>query len=184
MTRKIFIDLGVMDGRSINHFRQHHPEAQEFKIFGFECNPENILNLKVVDYTLIDKAAWTYDGAVRFYTGAPAGSSLISSKISAGISPDVYIDAPCVDFAKWMRENLNEDDYIIIKANIEGAEYGLIEHLHEQALIGWVDKWFMCWHWHKIGMTKEEHDRIEAMIPKWLDWKKHGPRKDGKSLPL
>jgi FkbM family methyltransferase len=181
---KVFIDLGVMDGRSIKHFRLSHPQAGEFKIYGFECLPENIGGLGIVDYTLVEKAAWIHEGMVRFHNGHPAGGSVCSTKISAGISPDVYIEAPCIDFAQWMRNNLLADDYIIIKSNIEGAEYKLIERLNDQGLIRWVDKWFMCWHWDKIGMDKSEHDRIEAMLPEWFDWSDYGPRKDGKSFPL
>jgi FkbM family methyltransferase len=178
--RKIFIDLGVMNGRSIEFFRKHHPESRQFEIFGFECLPENLkkINEGVADpgiFTLIPAAAWIVNGTVRLYRGGMKGSSVCPEKSTGGISPDNYIDVPCVDFADWLKTNFKPDDYIILKMNIEGAEYRIIENLKENGLIPWISKWYISWHWHKIGMDKAEHERISAMVPGWHPWRTGGP---------
>lgn len=170
-----------MDGRSIAFFRKHHPQSDGFEVYGFECLPENVTRLKyaiiqgeIAPFTLIPAAAGVGDGWAKFYPGKADGSSLIASKRTGGINPSKFITVPCVDFAGFLIENFTEDDYLIVKMNVEGAEYAIIESLYKHGLIHWIDKWYICWHWNKIGMSKAEHKRIEAMIPKWYPWMPEG----------
>lgn len=174
---RVFLDLGTLDGRSIQFFRDNHPQAADFKFYGFECLPANLekLRRRRLPFTLIDKAAWTYDGTVRFHPGKPDGSSVYGQKITGRVRPDVFIEVPCLDFAEFLRPMIEAGDEVSVKMNVEGAEYPLIEHLHAAGLIPGVFRWYMCWHAHKIGMAQKEHDRIEALLPRWFPWTPYKP---------
>lgn len=164
-----------MDGRSVKFFRENHPQGDEFEVYGFECLPDNLSALSGTDYTLIRAAAWTENGHIRFHPGKLDGSSIYGTKKTGRVRPDRYIEVPCVDFAQFLSARFTKEDYLVVKMNIEGAEYGIIEHLHDLGMTDWIDKWYVCWHWHKIGMKKAEHDRVEAMIPAWYPWHPYGP---------
>lgn len=184
--RKVFIDLGVMDGRSLKFFYENHPEGPEFYYYGFECMPRNLVDLpsKLFSYSrdlmekviIVPKAAWTYRGHVRFYTGKLDGSSVRPDKTTGRINHENYTDVECLDLADFIRSRFSPEDEIIIKMNVEGAEYQLIRHLHSNGLIPWINKWYVCWHQHKLSdMPISEHEEVQSLLPKWFPWHPGGP---------
>lgn len=169
----VFLDVGAYDGMSAEFFRRYHPQGKEFKIFSFECDHRNIHKLRNrtdLDITLIEKAVWVDDGQIGYYYGKDDGGSLYSTKRTGGISPSNQYQVDAIDLGRWIRDTLTDDDYIILKLNVEGVEYDIIPHLHTMNLIGWVDKWFVQWHWDKIGIPKQKHDQVESLIPAWHPW--------------
>lgn len=158
MSRKIFLDLGCHEGQSTRWFINNHPDPYGFEIFQFGD----------------DNLAWIYDGYLRLYTGETEGSSIFSGKITDGVSPDIFKTRPCVDFGSFLMRNFTKDDYIICKMNIEGAEYGIIPHLKSMGLLDWVDRWFIQWHYHKVGIDKSVHDQVSTLV-KWNPWRINKP---------
>ena len=171
--RKVFIDIGGYNGVSAEFFRNNHPEGKDFEIYTFECDERNIAILKnrpELNINLIEKAAWIYDGEVKYYYGVSDGGTLYPSKSTGNINPSVFVWVPTIDLARFILSNFNDEDYIVIKMNCEGSEYELIPHLKKYGLINWVDKWYIQWHYQKIGLSEAEHNRISDIIPKWWPW--------------
>ena len=170
--RKIFLDIGAYDGNDSKWFLENNPEG---KVFAFECDKRNVEAIKKrgLDIRLIEAAAWIYDGEVEYYYGNPDGGTLLSCKKTGGINPFNYYSVPCIDFAKFMKDNFIKADHITIKMNCEGSEYQLINHIKRTNLIEWVDKWYVDWHYHKIGMKESEHNDIAKLIKnnRWPLWK-------------
>jgi FkbM family methyltransferase len=85
------------------------------------------------------KAAWTHDGEIGFE--------------GTGLDGRVTLDpaaekVPCFDLAAFIR-SLPSDEEIVLKADVEGAEYPLLEHLiatrtDELLKLAWVE-------WHPPG---------------------------------
>ena len=88
--RKIFIDIGGWDGTSAEFFRKTHDLGEEFEIFTFECDKNNIEKIKKrnVRTYLIEKAAWSSDGKIKYYYGNNDGGTLYSSKTTGNIHPE------------------------------------------------------------------------------------------------
>ena len=170
--KKIFLDIGAYNGVSAEFFLANHPQAKEFLIYSFECDSRNIeiLKNKQLPINLIEKAAWVTDGFVRYYYGMSDGGTLYSTKRTGNINVDVYSEVPAIDIAKFIMDNFTKDDYIIIKMNCEGAEYDIIPHLQKHGLISWIDRWYIQWHWYKIGLDAEEHNKVCYMLPRWYEW--------------
>jgi FkbM family methyltransferase len=166
--RRIFLDLGAHVGESTKFFRKHHPEADQFEFFLFEPLPENVDILrKLDDVTIIDQAVSTRNGLCKFYTGMSESGSLAKEKRTGGLDGERSVMVHTIDFVSWFNE-LVRGDYvpeIWLKMNVEGAEYEIIDYLHQCGLLRFVHKFYINWHWNKIGMSKEEHDRVKAMIP-------------------
>ncbi len=169
----IFLDLGAYDGMSAEFFRKYHPHGKQFRIYSFECDNRNIEKLrkrKDLNIELIEKAVWTKDGTMGYYYGKDDGGSLYSTKKTGGITPRNTYEVETIDIARWIRENCTEEDYIIMKMNIEGVEYDIIPHLYSEGLTSWINKWFVQWHWEKVGISKEKHGHVQSLIPEWFPW--------------
>jgi len=165
--RRIFIDLGAWDGSSAEYFKAHHPEANQFEYFLFEPLPDNIKKLKKLqNVTIIPKAAATRTGKSKFYTGLSESGSVYKEKRTGGLDGKTCIEVDAIDFPGWLDDLVGgEYSEIWLKMNIEGAEYPIIDMLWNYGLIPFVHRWYVQWHWDKIGIDREEHYRIKRLIP-------------------
>jgi FkbM family methyltransferase len=173
--RKIFLDIGGWNGASAIFFRKYHPQGLEFEIFTFEPDHKNIqvIKSKKLPITLIEKAAWSSNGKIKFYPGGAmpgSGGTLYSQKTTGNINPKNFYEVHSIDIGEFIQTNFNKSDYIILKMNCEGAEYEIIPHMKRNGLIDWIDKWYVQWHWEKLKMFKEQHALIISMLPEWHPW--------------
>lgn len=53
---------------------------------------------------------------------------------------------PSVNFSKFLLQNFKEEDYVVVKMDIEGAEYEVIPHLVETGAYKLVDVLMVEWH--------------------------------------
>ena len=173
MIRQIFIDLGAHIGESIHYFRKHYDPEHEYEIFSFDPLPSNIEKLKQIEGVIVmPYAVSDYAGVAMFYTGLPQSGSLSDQKRTGGLDGEAHINVKVIDFAYWFKE-LVTGDYvpeITIKLNIEGAEYVVLEKLHSWGLLPFVKRWFVQYHWKKIGLPEADHNRISGLI-KSEPWK-------------
>ena len=160
MNRKIFIDCGAHSGISVDLFRKHWKDHSEYEIYSFEANPilEKQLSERNVHHSM--KAVWIYDGDVDFYVGSSFSSSLIKEKRTGGLDTKNPLKVPCIDLSKWIVDNFDKNDYIILKMDIEGAEYKVVDKMITDLSIDYIDKFYIEWHWYKVGVEKNVHDRI------------------------
>jgi FkbM family methyltransferase len=164
--RKInFIDCGAFDGCSISQARKLWKDCT---IYSFEPLPENIEKIKYCGVNLIKKAVWIEDGTADFHIGLPQSGTLIKGKTTGKLNDCIEVET--INFSKWLKDNVNKDDYNIVKMNIEGAEYEVINHLYKNNMLSWISKWFVQWHVGKIPIELEEHKRISKLI-KFESWK-------------
>ena len=164
-SKKIFIDGGAHMGNSTSLFINKYPSSHEYKIYSFE--PNYLCKGGVgPNVTLYRNAIWIADGKGEFYINRKKtplfqdGSSLIKSKQTGGLTKHNPLEVKTIDFSKWIMDTFDKDDYIILKLDIEGAEYKVIEKMFEDGSIEYIDKFYAEWHWNKIGMDKKEHDAL------------------------
>jgi len=166
-----FIDCGAWTGCSVEYFRKHYPGAEKFNIICFEPYEPNIKKLRtqkgIEIYTV---AVWDLDGYERFYFGNDDGGSMCSNKSTGGIRQDQFVTVRTIDFAAFIRQRFDQDDFIICKLNIEGAEYRVLQHLERNQLLSWIDRWYIEWHHEKLqGFDPAEHNRISNLVS-WSPW--------------
>jgi len=127
--------------------------------------------------TLERKAASIVDNSkVKFYvgknkkskSGISEGSTLNINKTSGQISKENFIHVQSVDFSQYILENFKEDDFIVLKVDIEGEEYNLFQHMITEGSISYIDKIFCEWHYKKIKNVNEtDHNNIVACLNKF-----------------
>jgi FkbM family methyltransferase len=181
----IFIDCGGFDGCSAVKFILQNPQ---FDSLTFEPNPVLWPYYEDVPTTLIKKAAYTHDGEMTFTideTDADGSSLVESKKIDwHGKVPNEEcpkIEVQCVNIARLIQRASSYYQKIILKLDIEGAEYEVLEKLIEQKLVKNITTIYAEFHWHKCGFSQVRHEQLlstlrqETQVDEWdaLDFSIH-----------
>ncbi|MGD2072091.1 MAG: FkbM family methyltransferase [Candidatus Thorarchaeota archaeon] len=179
---KVFVDAGANDSCSARIFRKLYDPKNKYVIYSFEVEPDFKNNFNnISNLVFINKAVWIEDGHINFYRDnyvkivngrcgklQRAGGSLIKEKKSGNLDKKNPIKVESIDFSKWLRETLSKDDYIILKMDIEGAEYKVLEKMLKEKTFEYINRFMIEWHWKKIGMSVEDHNKIASQIPRIL----------------
>lgn len=161
--RKIFIDCGSHDGCSVRKFKDLHDKSNEFEYFCFEINKL----LEPLYKDIKDQITLTFKGVATSYKkvtflrmGMTGGST-----ITAGKADNLYrkqynrkdcmlfdFDQVCkngelktskidtIDLSHWIKENFSQDDYIVLKMDVEGAEYEILNHLIKNRCVKFLNE--------------------------------------------
>lgn len=189
---KYFIDCGAHCGESILKAKQLF--GLDTTIISFEPIPYFANQLKEIHKDnptiMIENAAvWINDDIKKFHIHKEItdGSSLLT--LYGGVDDDYYIDIPCFDLSKWIKETFNPSDYIILKLDIEGAEYEVLNKMIEDGTISMVNELYGEWHHQKIDdeYTHKMADKIQEYLTqndiRFNIWELHIPT-TGKAHPM
>ena len=118
-------------------------------LYGFDPGSDDGVGVyRSAAVTRSSKAAWIYDGQVPFIDDggasclAPDGVPLLPEAMQLAPQPPRLVE--CVDFAAWL-DRLNRDD-VVVKMDVEGAEYMLLEHMIATGTIERVGLLLIEWH--------------------------------------
>lgn len=161
--KKIFIDCGANKGQSIEYALKFVlGQNKDYKIYSFETLP--LLANRLKDFysknpkiEVFNNAVWIEDTDIKFYVSprSTESGSILVDKLTGGLSKDAFIVLKAIDFSKWLQENVNPEDYVILKLDIEGAEYEVLSHLIQEGTIGLIDEFRGEFHKHKLKITSE-----------------------------
>ena len=165
---RIFIDAGANNSCSARIFRKLYDKHNEYHIYSFEVDPLFLNNFDgIPNLTFINKALWTDNGTMLFYRSNARrndGGTLLKSKRSGTLDKNNPIRVETLDFSGWILDNFCKSDEIILKMDIEGAEYAVLDRMFDDGSFEYINELWVEWHWGKIGMEKEQHDRIANKI--------------------
>ncbi len=124
---KVFIFDPMPEG--INYFiklKEYAARGETFgvegdEVFRYRINPEQLESI-----TYINKGVWNEKTVLRFY--APKLDNYISHSVYLFKDSDEYIDAPVDRLSAFMNE-FNHKSIDLIKLEIEGAEYAVIDSI-------------------------------------------------------
>lgn len=167
--RYIFVDGGAHTGETIANFEKSNLYSKHlWEIFSFEANPNLIPHFpKKPNLIVLNKAIWIHDEGVNFYLGKDRlGSSILKHKKTGELSR-IPTRVESVDFGQWLRRNFKLKDFIIVKLDIEGAEYEVLDKMLLDGSIKYVDALYVEFHNIKVGIPpqkdKELIGKIEAL---------------------
>ena len=170
MSRNIWIDLGSYQGEITRRFMASELYQADFELHAFEPNPFLVACFpnypgQVVIHPV---AAWISDGTIDFYLNWKRPIS-----VSASIRPDKRtgrldierpIQVPSCDLARWIIDNFEADDNLIVKCNIEGAEYELFRHLVETGAIHYIKRLYLRCHRGKLSQPLNVHRELMRQL--------------------
>lgn len=163
--RKILVSCGSNKGGEFLAFKQSKIYSKDFIIFAFEPEPRCFSHIEdvqkeVSNITHIKKAVSTYDGTATWNVGNLTVSGTLREDKNWGLTGEkVLIET--LDFVSWFKQNINEDDYVILTVDIEGAEYDVMEKMILDGCISRVNKMYLEFHGNKLN--NDEKDREERI---------------------
>lgn len=177
----IFIDCGAYNGDSIEEFKNWRkiafPDKEDWKLYAFEPNPkfkQYWANQTHENLTFCDDAVWIKNEVIDFLVdqgSEPLGSSLMMSKKNVANAPKIKVTA--FDFSKWLTQFKN--DFVVLKMDIEGAEFPLLDKMITDGTIT-IPDWLMVeFHPNKVAeynsRDKEAFiERIKNLKVRILEW--------------
>jgi len=87
--------------------------------------------------------------------------------------PSLSFPVQCIDLSDWIIKNLSKDEHNILKIDIEGAEYKVIEHLLNTEAHEYIDEWlveFTPKYKAPEDFNQEVIDKFKSTVTKYVDW--------------
>jgi FkbM family methyltransferase len=178
----LFLDCGGHVGESIMHFKETQLyKNKSWEIHTFEPLNEladNMLCANDNDVTLHRSAVWTHDGNIDFYLtdgrsdyygvkDMPWGSStLMKEKKSGNVSKNRKETVPCVDISSFVESKAENHYPVILKMDIEGAEYDVLEHMFKTGTINKIDALLIEYHYNKVKISFWRHLKLKLKLKK------------------
>ncbi|XP_047066125.1 uncharacterized protein LOC124674130 [Lolium rigidum] len=161
--RYVYVDVGARSyGSSIGSwFRKQYPKQNHtFEVFAIEADPAfhpEYATRKGV--TLLPYAAWVKNETLSFeINGDPGkedeakanGRGMGRIRPTAGKKMSGKVrSVPAFDFAEWLKQTVSEQDYVVMKMDVEGTEFDLIPRLFDTGAICLVDEVFLECHYNR-----------------------------------
>mmetsp|Transcript_21230 Transcript_21230/g.39007 ORF Transcript_21230/g.39007 Transcript_21230/m.39007 type:complete len:291 (+) Transcript_21230:96-968(+) len=186
----VFIDLGAADGNTFNVFMNNGYDdlanctasgADAWEAILVEANPKFVqpLTSEAAKYpmgkvtALHSTAAYVCEGQTSFFLDTVNanennwGSSMSSNHPDTIKSGGQMVTVPTMNLNRVLLEHTIPADHVIVKMDIEGAEFDTLPCLAESPSASLVDKLFLEQHspsWGNIGTTVEGLEAAKATL--------------------
>lgn len=180
--RKAFVDVGANTGKISYEFAVEHAD---YDIYCIEANPALIpqIHRRSVQlgrtFVIMWAAAWVYDGTINLYqSGANAASTVVEGKVERGKWPQIDYESPtsvpCFDLGDWMLRTFTLRDSVILKMDVEGAEYTLLEKMIQDRSLALASELWCEWHQDRYpAISQEKHEQVKnaaKQLTRLKDW--------------
>lgn len=169
--RKILLSCGSNKGGEFLAWKESKVYDPEVLIYAFEPEPRCFPHLKnvmsqVPNITHIKKAISTEDGTQSWNVGKLTVSGTLREDKNWGLTGEKIL-IETIDFCKWLEENIEEDDYVMITLDIEGSEYEVLQKMFETGAMKYINKMYVEFHGNKM-YNKQTSENIEAELKEKL----------------
>lgn len=152
--KKYFIDAGCHKGQSI--IKAQSLYGKDIQIIGFEAVP--YLAYALQSYYSNNKniqinwnAVWVEDKPINLNI-PKTGASWSNSVYSRWDDTDTLTHkVPGIDISSWIKNNFSKEDYIVLKLDIEGAEYEVLDKMIKDGTVDYINEFHGEWHESKIN---------------------------------
>jgi FkbM family methyltransferase len=185
--RNILLDLGTHYGQGLREFISKFNVDSSWSVFTFEANPVTYKIFmdnyhKLTPYVIAyNKAITNYNGTITINIETPPnegetgmGSSVIGLDIWNPWGGELRenfktsAEVPCIDLSEFIKTNFTVDDNIVIKMDIEGAEYDTLEKMIADKTLDYVNNISIEWH-SRFFTNREEILERETKIKTYMN---------------
>lgn len=163
--RYVYVDVGARSyGSSIGSwFRKQYPKQNRtFDIYAIEADKSFYEDYKTKKgVNLLPYAAWVKNETLHFEInhdpgddpeekgGQSKGMGRIKPVQSKSELASRVETIKGFDFADWLKNTVTEDDFVVMKMDVEGTEFDLIPRLFETGAICLIDEVFLECHYNR-----------------------------------
>ncbi|XP_006823096.1 uncharacterized protein LOC102810286 [Saccoglossus kowalevskii] len=166
----VYIDVGANRGDTLKSFYKqkkvdgsNNPlvklpytyDPANWKVFAFEADAIHTQELqklqKQYNFQLYTETAAGIDNnGVQLFLDRAAekngywGTSIVETKNDVTKTNAVQI--PSIDFSKWLQNHVTHDDFVVLKMNIEGAEFAILDKMIQDDTFCLIDQLFIFYH--------------------------------------
>ncbi|CAN6467461.1 unnamed protein product [Victoria cruziana] len=172
--RYVYVDVGARSyGSSIGGwFRKQYPmQNRTFEVFAIEADHafhEEYGKKKGVH--LLPYAAWLRNETLLFEVNGGGGANgekgrgmgriqPVGRQASKEGEPKEVMKVQGLDFAEWLIRTVGEGDFVVMKMDVEGAEFDLIPRLIETGAICLIDEIFLECHYNRWQRSSPERTK-------------------------
>ncbi len=173
---KVLIDCGVHFFEGMEDVIQRESVDDSWTVYGFEANP--IVSQRLPTYScpvenilLQNKAVWIREEKLLFRVEESIG---YASTLMDECHWSLLRDHPCsfdaievqgFDFSEFLLKLPKKTEYVVVKMDIEGAEFIVLEHLVRNATHTIMDKLYVEFHDRYMGpeFTKLKKDLLAEL---------------------
>lgn len=167
MGRSIYLDFGANAGETV---ADQLASASVDQCWAFEPNPELAAALRIrfagQAVEVQEKAAWVENGTQPLYLGHPLSSTLMTGKVTLenwpqyAITYDRSVEVETIDTAQWIIDTVRPEDNVIMKMDIEGAEYVVLQRVIDTGAIDLIDELRCEFHPERFPKFEPVHDQL------------------------
>lgn len=171
--RHAFVDLGANMGDVALAYAQKHPGCDIYCVEPARELIKEIANKSFGinrTFVIMWAAAWTYDGTIGLFgSGAHEASTIVAGKVEINNWPQIDYNkshsVPCFDFSAWLMRTFSLTDRVVVKMDIEGAEYDLLEKMISDRSISLISELICEWHHDRYpDISSERHNAIRNRV--------------------
>jgi len=107
------------------------------------------------------------------FTNSPETGGYYAKEDCSLKGASIIYPVQCINLSDWIIKNLNKKEYNILKIDVEGAEYDLIDHLLETKAHEYIDEWLVEFTPEaKVpkNFNQEVIDKFKSTVTKYVDW--------------
>lgn len=171
----IILDLGFNVGEVFNLVSS---SVQFDMYYGFEMQENLALSneflemekLKLIHAAVIDSDAETvnyYEPKTWSHHNLKEGATIKGEKLNSSSKP---ITAPAIRLSSWINENISPEKILVLKIDIEGAEYQVLEDLLSSNIKPKINAIAVEWHCAKFGIENEAQYLSRKNVVKISCW--------------
>ncbi|XP_022107635.1 uncharacterized protein LOC110988447 isoform X2 [Acanthaster planci] len=191
LPKKVLLDCGANVASTVLLFRETYPGGRDFTIHSFEIDdrlspyfspydkhhlhcPVGVAG-KDGNMTAFSETVWGPHKGLNHGRDMQwgGGSLFVSEKelkdeAKGGVRKLSYRQTiPVVDLSKWITNTFSVNDYIILKLDVEGAEFDILRKMIDDNAFAYIDKYYGEYHdGQPTGWSKEGKNKIRSDIRK------------------
>eukprot|EP00249_Psilotum_nudum_P021466 c28114_g1_i1 orf=717-2408(+) len=156
--KRFYVDVGAGDFDSSigSWFMKHYPKAStEFNIFAIE--PNRSLEASYThhsDVEFLPYLAWIKNESVTLQTSW----ALDSPSVSRASLEESTVKVQGLDFSEWLKRTVSVDNFVVVKMDVGGFEFELLQQLFETGAICLIDELFLECHSNNTAIYSN-HDK-------------------------
>jgi hypothetical protein len=165
--RKVFVDLGARHySSSVQWFRRSYPGARDFAVHAFDVASKWAFSFQFDDSATFHTAAavWNDTGFVSFLLERDTFGGVFHRNIfDAPFDLGRLLTVPAVALADVLRLVASPEDFVVVKMDVEGTEWMLLEHLAATGSFPLIDEMFIeCHHGEFVPSWPSDHSLADC----------------------